>query len=44
MFIVAQLVGAVVGVLLLLGTIPDAADTNLGAHALGPGVSIGMGL
>ncbi len=44
MFIMAQLVGAVVGVLLILGTIPDAADTNLGAHALGPGVSIGMGL
>ena len=44
MFVGSQLVGAVVGVLLLLGTIPDAADTNLGAHALGPGVSIGMGL
>ncbi len=44
MFVLAQLVGAVVGALLLLITIPDAADTNLGAHALGPGVSIGMGL
>ena len=33
-----------VGVLLLLGTIPDAANTNLGSHALGPGVSIGMAL
>jgi MIP family channel proteins len=44
MFIVAQLVGAVVGASLLLATIPDAADTNLGAHALGPGVSVGMGL
>ena len=30
--------------MLLLGAIPDAADTNLGAHALGPEVSIGMGL
>jgi MIP family channel proteins len=44
MFMVAQLIGAVVGALLLLATIPDAADTNLGAHALGPGVSVGMGL
>ncbi|RUA28515.1 MAG: hypothetical protein DSY78_15575 [Chloroflexi bacterium] len=33
-----------VGALLLLATIPDAADTNLGAHALGPDVSISMGL
>ena len=44
MFLVAQLIGAASGALLLLGTIPDAADTTLGAHALGPGVSIGMGL
>ena len=44
MFVVAQLGGAVGGALLLLATIPDAADTNLGAHALGPGVSISMGL
>ena len=33
-----------VGALLLLATIPGAADTNLGAHALGPDVSVGMGL
>ena len=44
MYIGAQLAGAVVGALLLLAAIPDAADTNLGAHALGPGVSVGMGL
>ena len=44
MFVLAQLVGAVVGALLLLITIPEAADSNLGAHALGSGVSIGMGL
>ena len=44
MFVLAQLVGAVAGALLLLAAIPDAADTNLGAHALGPGVSIGTGL
>ena len=44
MFIAAQLSGAVVGALLLMATIPDAADTNLGAHALGPDVSITMGL
>ena len=44
MFVVAQLGGAVVGALLLLATIPGAADTNLGAHALGPDVSVSMGL
>ena len=44
MFMVAQLIGAVVGTLLLLATIPNATGTNLGAHALGPGVSVGMGL
>ena len=36
--------GTVVGALLLLATIPDAADTNLGAHALGSDVSVSMGL
>jgi len=44
MFIAAQLSGAVVGALFLLATIPDAADTNLGSHALGPDVSVSMGL
>ena len=44
MFSLAQLAGAVAGALLLLAAIPDAADTNLGAHALAPGVSIGTGL
>ena len=44
MFIAAQLSGAVIGALLLLATIPAAADTNLGAHALGHDVSISMGL
>ena len=44
MYIAAQLGGAVVGALLLLATIPEAANTNLGAHALGPDVSISMGL
>ena len=44
MFVLAQLVGAVAGALLLLVAIPDAADTNLGAHALGGGVSISTGL
>ena len=44
MFVAAQLGGAVIGALLLLATIPDAADTNLGAHALGPDVSVSMGL
>ena len=44
MFVAAQLVGGIAGAALLLATIPDAADTNFGAHALGPDVSIGMGL
>ena len=44
MYVAAQLGGAVVGALLLLATIPEAAATNLGAHALGPDVSISMGL
>ena len=33
-----------VGALLLLATIPDATDSNLGAHALGSDVSVSMGL
>ena len=44
MFVAAQLAGAVVGALLLLAAIPDAADTNLGAHALGSDVSISTAL
>ena len=44
MFIVAQLAGGLAGAALLLAAIPDAADTNLGAHALGPDVSVGMAL
>ena len=44
MFIAAQLGGAVIAALLLLATIPDASDTNMGAHALGPDVSVSMGL
>ena len=44
MYVVAQLGGAVGGALLLLATIPDAVNTNLGAHALGSEVSVSMGL
>ena len=44
MYLAAQIGGAVIGALLLLATIPDASDTNMGAHALGPDVSITMGL
>ena len=44
MFVGAQLAGAVVGASLLLVTIPEAADTNLGAHALRSDVSVSMGL
>ena len=44
MFVGAQLAGAVVGASLLLVTIPETANTNLGAHALGSDVSVSMGL
>lgn len=41
---VAQLVGAVVGAILLKAVIPAAAQGNLGAHGLGAGVTAGGGL
>ena len=44
MFVCAQLAGAVVKTSLLLVTIPEAANTNLGAHALGSDVSVSMRL
>ena len=44
MYVVAQLVGAVVGALLLKGVIPAAAQGNLGAHGLGSGITAGGGL
>ena len=42
MYIVAQLGGAVVGALLLKISIPE--EGNLGAHVLGPDVTVGMGI
>lgn len=44
MYVVAQLVGAVVGAWLLTGVIPAAAQGGLGAHGLGPNVTVGGGL
>ena len=44
MFVVAQVLGAICGALLIVATIPDALDANVGAHALGAGVSVGQGL
>ena len=44
MYVVAQLVGAVVGAWLLKAVIPAAAQGNLGAHGLGPGITAGGGL
>ncbi len=44
MYVVAQLLGAVVGALLLKAVIPAAAQGNLGAHGLGSGVTAGGGL
>ncbi len=44
MYVVAQLVGAVLGASLLEGVIPAAAQGNLGAHGLGSGITVGGGL
>ncbi len=44
MYIVAQLIGAAVGSFLLLLVVPGGASTGLGAHALGPGMTLGAGM
>jgi len=44
MYVVAQLVGAVVGAWLLTLVIPVAAQGNLGAHGLGAGITASGGL
>lgn len=44
MYVVAQLVGAIVGAWLLKAVIPAAAQGNLGAHGLGAGITVGGGL
>ena len=44
MYWVGQLLGAIIGALLLLATIPEAMRWNLGANALAPGVSAMSGL
>ena len=44
MYVVAQLAGAVVGALLLAAVIPEAAQGNLGAHGLGPEITVGGGM
>ena len=44
MYVVAQLVGAVVGASLLKAVIPAAAQGNLGSHGLGSGITVGGGL
>ncbi len=44
MYVVAQLVGAIVGAVLLKLVIPAAAQGNLGAHGLGAGITAGGGL
>ena len=43
-YVVGQLAGASAGALLLLAVVPGAADTTLGAHAVGAGVSWQAGL
>ncbi|MBI4214040.1 MAG: aquaporin [Chloroflexi bacterium] len=44
LYMVAQLAGAIVGSFLLAQVIPGGASTGLGAHGLGAGVSVTMGL
>jgi len=44
MYIAAQLVGAIVGVLLVAAVIPGAIDGALGSHSLAAGVNEGQGL
>ena len=44
MYIAAQLTGAGIGGLLLKLSLPDMLEGNLGAHALGSDVTMGMGL
>ena len=44
MYVIAQLVGAILGAFLLKAVIPDALEGGLGAHALGPDISAGAGL
>ena len=44
MYIIAQLVGAVIGAYLIAVVIPDTAQGNLGAHGLGSGISTPGGL
>ncbi len=44
MYVVAQLVGAIVGALLLTAIIPADAQGNLGAHGLGSGITVEGGL
>ena len=44
MYLVAQLLGAIAGAFLLKVVIPAAAQGNLGAHGLGPGITAGGGL
>ena len=44
LYVLCQLGGGAAGAVLLLAVTPGAADTNLGSHALGAGVSPGAGL
>ena len=44
MYVVAQVAGAIVGALLLTVVIPAAAQGNLGAHGLGPNITVSGGL
>ena len=44
MYVVAQLLGATLGALLIKAIVPDALEGGLGTHALGAGISVGAGL
>lgn len=43
-YIAAQLVGAIVGALLIMAVVPDASEGTLGSHGVVPGVGAGSAL
>ena len=44
MYVIAQLLGAICGALLIKTIVPDALEGALGSHAIAPGVSIGSAI
>ena len=44
MYVIAQLMGATCGALLIKAIVPDALEGNLGSHTIAPGVGIGSAI